>query len=104
MANNVVMPKNTVTFSDREGNTYLIFDAVVSGTADDMFIIVPDSAVSVAELPGTHSLQTLTAIAGSATGTITPSADEMGVQNLTSGASGSTPMITTGRYWTLKLT
>lgn len=87
MANNIVGTTNAQTFEDRAGNHYIILD-VYHQNGDDTFVIVPDSAVSVAELPGTHAAPTLTAIAGSATGTISPSANEMGVQNLTSGASG----------------
>ena len=87
MANNTVIPTKSSTFEDKYGNHYIIMEVNIV-TGDEQIIVVPDAAVSVAELPATHAVQTLNAIAGSATTTISPSTNEMGIQNLTSGASG----------------
>jgi len=87
LANITLVPTKEFTFSDKWGNTYIVME-VNFVTGADTFIVVPDSAVSVAELPATHAVQTLNAIAGSATSTISPTANQIGVQNLTTGTSG----------------
>lgn len=83
-----VMPTNAQVFEDRNGNSFIIMD-VIHTTGDDTNVIVPDSAVSVAHLPGENPA---TAIAqgttGSNTATVNPASGVMIVHNSTSGASG----------------
>ena len=91
MANNVVMPANLVTVDDRSGNSYMIFDVVIGALSEDVnetYVILPDSAISAAELPASNAAPVISLIAGSDTATVNPSTDEMAVINDTSTASG----------------
>lgn len=89
MADAVVIPSNAQIFDDRAGNFYIIFD-VTHTNGNDTRIVVPDAAVSVAELPGTHAVQTLNAVAGSATTEPAVTTNEMAVGNNTSLAATTT--------------
>lgn len=83
----VLFPTNMKVFDDQAGNTYLVF-SVNFTSGDDGLIIVPDAAVSVAELPSTNAAPTLAMIAGSNTAAVNPSANQIAVENATSGSSG----------------
>lgn len=83
-----VIPTKLTRVDDKYGNHYMIFD-VPHVTGADSIVIVPDSAVSAAELPATrNAAPTLALIAGSDTGAINPSANQMALENLTTGVSG----------------
>jgi len=89
MADAVVTPTNSLVVDDRAGNSYIIFD-VSHTSGNDTRVVVPDSAVSVAELPGTHAIQTLNAVAGSATSEVAVTTNQMAVGNNTSLAATTT--------------
>ena len=83
-----VIPTKSMVVDDKYGYHYIIMDIQHVEGADSI-VVVPDSAISAAQLPTTRNAATQIAlIAGSDTGAINPSDNEMALENLTSGTSG----------------
>lgn len=82
-----LVPTNSKTFDDKRGNSFIVME-VQHVTGVDSVIDVPDSAVSVAELPPTVAAPTLVQGAGSNTAAVNPSSSGIAIENEVSGASG----------------
>jgi len=85
----VVVPTKQLVVDDQAGNFYIIAE-VHHTTGDDTLLVVPDSAVSCAELPAANGVAPAITqgSTGSNTATVNPASGAMVVQNATSGASG----------------
>lgn len=82
-----VLPTSQHVFDTRDGYHYIVMTVKHTNGADSL-IPVPDAALSAAELPGSNAAPTLSTVAGDNTAAVNPSANELAVQNATSGDSG----------------